>query len=66
MPTNLAIDDRLLRRALRIGGKKTKKDTVNTALQEYIERREQKKILALFGSVADAGAGDPKRFRRRA
>ena len=41
MATNLALDDRLLDEALRIGGKATKKDTVTEALQEYIARRTE-------------------------
>jgi Arc/MetJ family transcription regulator len=49
MPTNLAIDDKLLNRALEIGGLKTKKDTVNQALKEFIEKRKQKEIIELFG-----------------
>ena len=51
MATNLAIDDDLLSKALKIGGKKTKKDTVNEALAEYVQRREQLKIIELFGTV---------------
>jgi len=35
MATNLAIDDRLLNKALEIGGYKSKKDTVNAALVEF-------------------------------
>ena len=38
MATNLAIDDSLLNMALQLGGLKTKKDTVNTALQEFIQK----------------------------
>lgn len=51
VPTNLAINDKLLEDALRVGGFSTKKDTVNAALQEFIERRKQREILALFGSI---------------
>ena len=36
MPTNLAIDDRLLEEAQKVGGHRTKKETVTVALQEYI------------------------------
>jgi len=36
MPTNLAIDDNLLDEALRIGGCRTKRETVNEALKEYV------------------------------
>ena len=51
MPTNLNIDDKLLEEAQKIGGQKTKRATVNEALQEYIRYREQQKIKELFGKV---------------
>lgn len=51
MPTNLAIDDSLLDEAQRIGGHRTKKATVTEALEEYIQRRKQARILELFGTV---------------
>ncbi|MDI6816110.1 MAG: type II toxin-antitoxin system VapB family antitoxin [Actinomycetota bacterium] len=51
MATNLAIDQTLLEEAQKLGGKKTKKDTVNEALVEYIQRRKQKEIVSLFGKV---------------
>jgi hypothetical protein len=51
MATNLAIDDRLLNDALRIGGHKTKKATVTEALQEYIQRRRQARAIDLFGKI---------------
>jgi len=51
MPTNLAIDPELLDRALAVSGEKTKKAAVTRALKEFIARREQKKLLRLFGSL---------------
>ena len=51
MATNLAIDPELLNRALEVGGEKTKKATVNRALQEFIARREQERLLDLFGKL---------------
>jgi len=65
MATNLAIDDQLLNEALRIGGHRTKKDTVTEALTEYIQRRKQAKVLALFGTVEFDAQYDYKRQRRR-
>lgn len=50
MATNLAIDDKLLNRAVKIGALKTKKETVTIALQEFIGRREQRKILESMGT----------------
>lgn len=40
------IDDTLLEKALRIGGLKTREETVNQALREFIERREAEKLIA--------------------
>lgn len=47
----LAIDDRLLEEAQRLGGQRTKKATVTAALQECIQHRKQAMILELFGTV---------------
>ena len=63
MATNLALDDRLLETALKIGGLKTKKDTVNAALKEFVERRKQKEIIALFGSMPNDEDYDSKKAR---
>jgi Arc/MetJ family transcription regulator len=65
MPTNLAIDDALLTEAQKIGGHRTKKDTVNEALKEYIQRRRQAKITDLFGTIEFDRAYDYKKQRRR-
>ena len=65
MATNLAIDDALLKKALKIEGKKTKKDTVNEALKEFIVRREQQKVLGLFGTVDYFEDYEPKKFRSK-
>ncbi len=51
MPTNLAIDPELLERALSVSGEKTKKAAVTQALKEFIARREQKRLLELFGGL---------------
>lgn len=51
MPTNLAIDDRLLAEAQKLGQHRTKRETVNAALDEYIRRRKQQQILSLFGKI---------------
>jgi len=65
MATNLAIEEELLTEALAIGGFKTKKATVNEALREFIQRRKQKKILELFGTVEFDPEYDHKRGRSR-
>lgn len=65
MATNLAIDPQLLDRALEVGGEKTKKATVNRALREFIARREQKRLLDLFGKLDWDDEYDYKRERTR-
>lgn len=65
MATNLAIDEQLLDEALKIGGKRTKRETVNEALLEYIRRRKRLKSLEAFGTVAMDPSYDYKRLRRR-
>jgi Arc/MetJ family transcription regulator len=64
MPTNLAIDDGLLEQAQELGKHRTKRETVNAALEEYIQRRQQQEILTLFGKVAYEENYDYKRERK--
>ncbi len=51
MPTNLALDDKLIEAARRIGKHKTKKEAVTTALEEYVRYRKQLRILRLAGTI---------------
>ena len=51
MATNLAIDPELLDRALEVSGERTKKAAVTKALQEFIARREQRRVLELMGTL---------------
>lgn len=51
MATNLSIDTNLLNEALIISGLPTKKDTVNQALKEFVQRRKQREITTLFGNL---------------
>ena len=64
MPTNLAIDDQLLEEALKVGGFKTKRETVNEALREFIQRRQRLELVKLFGQVDYDPRYDYKEERR--
>lgn len=64
MATNLQIDPELLEQALKIGGRRTKRETVNEALREYIQHREQLKILDLFGTL-DMDSEEEMRAQRK-
>ena len=65
MSTNLAIDDNLLNTALQIGGLKTKKDTVNLALEEFIKRRKMEDVISMFNSVEYNEKYNYKKLRNR-
>jgi Arc/MetJ family transcription regulator len=65
VPTNLAIDDRLIEEARRLGHHKTNKEAVSAALDEYIRRRKQLEILELFGTIDYDPAYDHRANRRR-
>ena len=65
MATNLAIDDDLIEEARRTGKHKTKKEAVTTALQEYIQRHRQRRILEAFGTFDFDPSYDYKAERTR-
>ncbi len=65
MATNLAINDEILIIAQRIAGIKTKKDTVNLALKEFVQRRKQEEIISLFGKIKYEDDYDYKNTRNR-
>jgi len=65
MATNLSIDENLLNTALQIGGFRSKKDTVNAALEEFIRRRKAEDVIDLFGKIDYEDDYDYKKMRRR-
>ena len=65
MATNLAIDPALLERAVEVSGERTKKAAVTRALQEFIARREQRRVAELFGKLEWDPSFDYKAERSR-
>ena len=65
MATNLSIDPELIERALALSEERTKKAVVTKALQEFIARRQQKRVLELFGTLEWDAAYDDKAERQR-
>ncbi|HEX2255887.1 MAG TPA: type II toxin-antitoxin system VapB family antitoxin [Afifellaceae bacterium] len=65
MATNLSIDPELISQALEVSGERTKKAAVTKALQEFIARRRQKRVLELFGKLEWDAAYDYKAERQR-
>ncbi len=49
--TNIELNDKILKDALRLTRIKTKKDVVNYALEELVKKFRRKKILELEGKV---------------
>jgi len=65
MATNLALDDRLIMDAVKLGGHKTKREAVTTALEEYVKLKKRLQFLELEGTVDFDPAWDYKAARRR-
>ena len=65
MATNLSIDPQLIERALEVSGERTKKAAVTKALQEFIARRRQKRLLDLMGKLEWDSSYNYKRDRTR-
>lgn len=65
MATNLAIDPKLLDEALAVSGERTKKAAVTKALEEFIARRQQKRLLELVGKLEWSSDYDYKAERSR-
>jgi Arc/MetJ family transcription regulator len=65
MATNLALDPELIERALKVSGEKTKKAAVTRALEEFIARRGQKRLVELMGKLEWDPAFDYKAERSR-
>ena len=65
MITNLAIDRELLEHAVEVSGERTKKAVVTKALQEFIARREQKRVIDCMGKLEWDGSFNYKAERSR-
>ena len=63
MATNLAIDDKLIDEARRIGNHQTKKEAVTAALERYVQWHKQQQILELAGTIDYHPDYDYKKIR---
>jgi Arc/MetJ family transcription regulator len=61
MRTNIVIDDKLMRDAMRATGLETKKDTVELALRTLLRFERQRKIRSLRGKLDWRGDLDAMR-----
>jgi len=53
--TNVELDEKLVKEAMKFTHKKTKKEIVNYALEELVKRFKRKKLLELEGKVRWTG-----------
>lgn len=65
MATNLALDDNLVQAAKELGQHRSKRDAVNAALREYVQRIKQLQIVDLFGTIDVDPTYDYKAGRKR-
>ena len=62
---NLSMDLELLKQALEVSGERTKKAAVTKALEEFIARRRQKRLIELMGKLEWDEGFDYKAERSR-
>lgn len=65
MRTSIVLDDALLTEAMRLARTRTKRDTVQLALSEFVARHRQREILKLVGEGLIAPDYDVRVVRER-
>ena len=65
MRTNIVLDQRVVKEAMRLTGAKTKREVVNLALRDLVARHKQVDILALAGQSLIAPDYDVRAVRRQ-
>jgi len=51
MPTNLDLNDQLILEAKDLGGHRTKREAVNQALEDYVNRKKRMKVFEMFDEL---------------
>jgi len=64
MRTNIVLDDRLVKEAMRLSRVKTKREAVDLALRAYVARGKQRDILGLIDAQVIAPDYDVRAVRR--
>lgn len=65
MATNVNLNLELITEAQRLGQHRSKKATIEEALQEYVSRRKQLEILQVFGQIDYVDSYNYKAARKR-
>lgn len=63
MRTNIVLDDELVEEAFKYSDAKTKKELVERALREFVEKHRRKDIRELRGKISFQPGYDYKRLR---
>lgn len=63
MRTNIVLDDRLVRAAMRLAKVKTKREAVDIALRRFVHSGKQRRLLDLYGTGGLRKDYDYKRAR---
>ena len=63
MRTNIVLDERLVKEAMRLSRTKTKKELVHRALKEFVENRKRLDLMDLAGKIEFAKDYDYKALR---
>lgn len=66
MATNLALDDKLIEQARKLGGHKSKKEAVTAALRQYVRARRSRALTEMIGTIEYFDDYDYKSVRKRA
>ena len=63
MNLNISVDDTLMSTAIKFGGLETEKETVNAALEEFIETRKRMDFLSIAGTIDFDDEWDYRKIR---
>lgn len=63
MATNLGIDEELLAAVHKSTGLRTKKDTVNFALEQYLKDKLRREAIEMFGTIDFYEGWSPRKAR---
>lgn len=63
MPTVAKLNDKLIDEAVKLGGFNSKQEAVNSALTEFVQRRNRLQLLELEGQVEFHAGWDYKKLR---
>lgn len=66
MRTNIVLDDKLVREAMKLANVRTKREAVDVALRRFVQSGRQKKLLELHGTGGIRKDYDCKRARSAA